>query len=292
MKCKVCKRRKAIPINGLRYCDVCFLRIYERKVERLIEKFKLINKGERILVAVSGGKDSISCAFILKKFEIKFGHTIEALHINLGIPEYSKEAQNVVKEFCKSNKIPLHIVNIKNTIGKTIEELACGRGRPICAICGVVKRYIMNKFTLKNRFDKYATGHNMDDVLEYFFKNWVSGNFIWIGKLKPLTKSIHQSLATKIRPLFECSETENRTYTYLMKIKVLERKCPYALKNKWKLAINMIEKTVPGFKLRFVKSLEKTGFFPEEKKISMCKLCSGPTDKEICGFCRLIHSSK
>ena len=291
VKCRICKERKAtIIVNGFHYCNECFLKVYERKVERLIKRFKLIRNGERVLVAVSGGKDSLSCAFILKKFEKKFGHTTEALHINVGIPKYSEEAQKIVKKFCKINEISLHVINVKETTGKTVRELAYGRGRPICAICGVVKRYLMNKFTLDNKFDKYATGHNMDDILEYFFKNWIAGDFAWIGKLKPITPSIHKNLATKIRPLFECSEKENRVYASLMGIRIVEKTCPYALKSKWKPIIDAIEEKMPGFKLRFVKSLEKTDFFPEGKKINECKICGGPTDKEICSFCRLTRS--
>jgi len=256
----------------------------------LIKRFKLIRENEKVLVAVSGGKDSLSCAFVLKKFENKFGHRTEALHINVGVPKYSEEAEKTVRKFCKENGIPLHVVNVKEMTGKTVKELAYGRGRPICAICGVVKRYIMNKFTLENGFDKYATGHNMDDVLEYFFKNWVAGDFAWIGKLKPISPSIHPSLATKIRPLFECSERENEVYASLMGIKIVEKNCPYALRSKWKPLLNLMERKMPGFKLRFVKSLEKADFFPEGKKLRSCEICGGPTDKEICSFCKLTRS--
>jgi len=288
LKCRICKRKRAtLTIGRIHYCDECFLRIYERKVDRVIKKFGLLNPKDKVVVAVSGGKDSTSCAYLLKKFEKKYDITVEALHINLNIRNYSDEVEDATKKLCINNDIPLHIVNIKDYISANVRTLSNRTSRPICSICGTIKRYIMNKTARILGATKLATGHNMDDILEFFFKNWIGRNYNWISKLKPITESNHPRVISKIRPLYECSENENRHYAILNDISFRKIKCPYSMRNRWKDAINTFESMISNFKINFLKSLQEFEFPEIKEKINECKLCGEITNMEVCSFCRI-----
>ncbi|MCD6403218.1 MAG: adenine nucleotide alpha hydrolase family protein [Candidatus Aenigmarchaeota archaeon] len=288
MRCSICKKNDAVIfIRRKGYCKECFIRIYERRVERLVKRFKLVEKGDRVMVAVSGGKDSLSAALILNKLKDKIGFEVELLFIDLGIPTFSNVSKKSVEKFAKMAGLELHTIILKDYVGKSLVELKRG-SRPMCAVCGIVKRYIMNKYPKEHGFNKVATGHNADDMVEFFFTNWLSGNFEWISKLKPIIPSTHPKLLAKVRPLFECTEEENRAYAKLNELPIVQAKCPFKPSHKWKKIVNEIERKVPNFKLNFVKSLER---FPEieyESVLRECKICGEPSSSEVCSFCKVV----
>jgi len=290
MRCFVCKKPTDLKIIRP-ICKDCFIKLYERKVERLIKKFELIKKGERILVAVSGGKDSLSCAHVLNKLKHLLGFTMECLYIDVGILTCTNErTERVIKKFCEDRKLKLNVVRVKDLLGKKLEKLSKERRRPICSICGVVKRYIMNKFARENGFDKLATGHCADDMVRFFFKNWLGKKFDWIAKLKPIIPSEHPKIVTRIRPLFECTEEENLAYITINNIMIAPcSRCSYFLRrDKWNEILKLIDDKKPDFKINFVKSLEEVELkIKEESKLKECKKCGEPTSEEICAFCKL-----
>jgi uncharacterized protein (TIGR00269 family) len=251
----------------------------------------LIENGDKILVAISGGKDSLSCAHILSKLRNSLGFTMECLHIDVGILACTNErTENVVKKFCEKREIPYHIVRVKDILGKKLEKISRKRRRPICSVCGLVKRYIMNKYARENGFNKLATGHCADDMVRFFFKNWLSKHFDWIAKLKPIIHSNHPKVMTRIRPLFECLEAENLVYGRINNITIAPcSRCSYVLrKDKWNDILRLIDTKKPDFKINFVKGLEEVEFkIAEEMKLRECAKCGEPTSQKICGFCRL-----
>ena len=133
----------------------------ETNVKQTLKKIK-VNKKERILVALSGGKDSTIVAYILKKF----GYNIEGFHINLRMGNYSEKCLEVVKELCKQLEIKLYLYDIKKEMGGSMCYLRSAiqhskKGLKNCAICGVIKKWILNKKARKLKADKIATGHNL-----------------------------------------------------------------------------------------------------------------------------------
>jgi len=289
MRCRICKKRATIKIKGFAYCEDCFNKMFYRRVERLIKKFKIIRKGERILIAISGGKDSNTCAYVLKKLEEKYQFELQVFHINLGLPP-SKVWENTVKEFCKKNDLPLHILNFEKVAKEDVAIISTRTSRPVCSVCGLVKRYWMNKFARENGFDKLATGHNADDILSFFFKNWTSKNFEWIWKLKPITPSTHKKVVTKIRPLYELDEEEILTFAKINGVEFSKVKCPFSMKNKWKEIGNFAERKIRGFKVNFLRALEELEVPVKTEEFKECKICGEPTNMEVCSYCRLIRN--
>ena len=290
MKCVACKRPAQVKIIWP-FCRDCFLRHYERRVERVIKRYSLIEAGDRILVCVSGGKDSLSCAHILSKLRKVLKFQMEVLYIDVGISSCTNErTQEIVRAFCEERDVALHIFRFSDFFSFSLEEASRKLRRKLCSLCGAFKRYTFNRFARENNFNKIATGHCADDAVRFFFKNWFSGNFSWIDKLKPHTASNHSKLVERIRPLFETLEEENLLYTQFNHIVVAGcSRCSYFLrKDKWNGVLKVMEEKRPGFKLDFVRSLSRVRFFLKENKtLKECSLCGEPTDQDICSVCRI-----
>lgn len=290
MKCTSCKKEAEIKII-YPFCKECFIRHYEKRVKKLIKKFKLIREGDKILVAISGGKDSLSCAYILNKLKENFNFKLEALHIDVGIQKCTNvRTRNIVENFCREANIEFHFLKFQDILSiNNIEDVLKKFKRPICSICGMLKRYIFNKFARENNFSKIATGHCADDITKFFFKNWFSQNFDWISKFKPLIPSQHPKIVTRIRPLFECLEIENLTYAKFNNLTIAGcSQCSFFLrKDKWDRLLKLIDSEKPDFKINLVRGLEIIEFKIKESRLIECEICGEPTNQEICGVCKL-----
>src|SRR6185295_5662465 len=104
---------------------------------------------ERILVAVSGGKDSLALWDIL----LKLGYRADALYVDLGIGGYSEQSHAKVTKFAEavagSHKTTLHLHTVKQEAGAGIKELAQLIHRPTCSTCGTIKRYQFNRVAVE-----------------------------------------------------------------------------------------------------------------------------------------------
>ena len=149
MVCKKCSEKPVIQLTNspVQLCRSCFLRYFEKKTLKTIRKYGLINYKDHIVVALSGGKDSLSLLHILKKISVrKTDITLSALLIDEGIKDYRDKSIKDAKAFCKKQKIKLHIVSYKTEIKKTLDDLKKQFQDTIpCSMCGVLRRYLLNK---------------------------------------------------------------------------------------------------------------------------------------------------
>ena len=275
---------------------------YLRKIFRTIEKYKLVEKNDRIFVALSGGKDSAALLFALKKFkeERNLDIDIVGFHINLGTIGSEKVAEIVEKQ-CELAGVKLITFDLKEE-GIDSYEIAKRSKRPVCSVCGVVKRYLMNKIPRELGATKVATGHNCDDMLVFFIKNVLGMNFSWIGKFRPKVESKNPKLLTKIRPLFFATRKENEEFVKHLGIPyVQESLCIYfkdklrlfKKTNKWYDIFDGLENENPGLKERLLNSIIKMSeYFKSEEQLKLCKICEEPTNSEICAFCKLSSAIK
>ena len=289
MLCR-CGEEAVIRLKQYRrsFCSRCFVEFYENKVEGFIRKHRLLRPGERVFVAVSGGKDSASCLAVLKRLSEKFAIELSAFHINLGIGEYSRRVEEASRRLCEKLDVELEVVDVKAVYGVGVEEVAKSSRRKPCSACGIIKRYLMNKIPRELGADRLATGHNLEDTVEFFFKNWASGNYFWLSKQKPLLPSNHPKVLTKIKPLFERSEKENETYAKILNLPYEEGKCPHSVVSRWREVGEIVEERVPGFKLSIARGLEKLNIVVDAPRFKSCKVCGEPSSGDVCSFCRLI----
>lgn len=287
MKCRFCESEAYIRLHypKMLLCREHFIEYFERKVRRTIERYKLLKPDEKILVVISGGKDSAVTAYVLKKL----GYSIECLHINLGIGEYSEESEEYAKRQCELIGAKLHIVRIRELLGAGIGELKTRR--PTCSYCGITKRYIFNRFAYENGFDAVATGHNLDDEVSFIFSNIMHWNTDYLGKQGPLLPG-EGRFVKKVKPLYELTEREVVYYALAVGLEYIVHECPHArgaTTIEYKEILNAMEEKRPGTKINFIKGfLRKKHLFERElNKLKECKVCGMPAQGEKCSFCRV-----
>ncbi len=285
-RCKFCGAEAYIQLRSprLAMCREHYRDYVNRKVERTIHRYRMFTHDDRILVAVSGGKDALAVALTLKSLDYRF----ECLHINLGIDGYSDYSGEIVREQCESVGMPLHTVHLRELVGRGIGEMRTRR--EVCSYCGMTKRYIMNKFAWDNDFTVIATGHNLDDESAFLLGNVLHWNTGYLSRQGPYLPS-GDRLVARAKPLYELTNYEVEMYVNLFNLPVTEKPCPHAKGAKSILyaeVLNEIENTSPGTKLNFVKGFLKNRhlFQEEDVQLNRCSVCGMPTLGDKCSFCR------
>ena len=303
MKCKKCGRKAAInmPQHRMALCKDHFLEWVPEQTARFIKKYWMFGPEERILVAVSGGKDSLSLWDILHRL----GYHADGLYLCLGIDggiNYSTRSQQLTEKFACERGLTLHVVNVQEQTGRTIPQWneinLRGREKP-CSLCGLVKRHEMNRVARDLGYDVLATGHNLDDEASVLFGNTLNWSSDFLLRQGPVLAET-PGLARKVKPLCRFYEREMTAYALLRGIEYIYEECPYAAGASsiyYKELLNQLENHRPGAKLAFyLKFLEarKSGFFAEREgvedvELHPCLHCGQPTSApELCSFCRMI----
>ncbi len=303
MYCKICKsknkKEKAaiyIKHHRLALCKQHFIDWFEKQTEKTIKKFKMFSKREKVLIAVSGGKDSLALWFALHKL----GYETYGFHISLGIEKwnYSDDSLKTCRKFADRIKRPLIIFNLKEELGYSIEEIAKGAGRrDTCSVCGTFKRYLMNKICKEKGFKIIATGHNLDDESSLLLSNTMRWEVGYLGRQYPVLPELGK-FARKVKPFCFFTEKETVSYAIVNKIEFFEKGCPNAkdaTSKTYKIALAYLEHEMPGTKLRFYKEFlsKARPIFEKELKetleLNECEICGMPTTAPICSVCRILE---
>jgi tRNA-5-methyluridine54 2-sulfurtransferase len=304
MKCKKCGNKASVHMrqHKLALCKDHYLEWIPEQTGRFIKKYHMFTPDEKILVAVSGGKDSLSLWDIL----VRLGYQADGLYLGLGIDggiEYSHESQRLTEKFANEHGLKLHVVDIEKEYGHSIPVLSDasrrGHNKP-CAVCGLAKRHEMNRIARDLGYDVLATGHNLDDEAAVLFGNTLSWSADYLLRQGPVLPA-SEGLARKVKPLCRFYEREMTAYSLARGIDYIYDECPFAEGSKqifYKEALNQLETARPGAKLTFyLKFLEakKSGELFIEKNIEQahlhaCPSCGQPTSAPgLCSFCRMIE---
>ncbi len=268
----------------------------EKKVKDTIEKYKLISKKDKVVVAASGGKDSSVVLYLLKNL----GYNVSALFIDLGIGNYSKKNRENIIKFCEKEKIKLNIVSFKEEFGYSlcyIRDILKEKDRNMkaCTVCGILRRYLLNKKAREMKADKIVTGHNLDDEAQAILMNLFKANTNVSARLGPMVGVVKdKKLIPRIKPLYFVSEEEVKEFSMKKKFPVLYDKCPCvveAYRNHVRNLLNEYEKKNKGTKENIVLSF--LDILPSLRKkysgeLNYCKKCGEPSSGDVCNKCLLM----
>ncbi len=293
MKCPRCKTTAAValPSHNAGFCPECFKVFFSRQVAKAIKERQLFSKEDKILIALSGGKDSLALA---RELQLQ-GYNTAGLHMDLAIPGSSDKARDHVERFCRDFGVDLHVLEMEKE-GLPIPVVEKKFNRPVCSLCGRIKRYYFNKFALDHGFNVLATGHNLDDEAARLFSNVMRWDVSHLGSQGPDLPA-EQGFVRKVKPLYRLSEFETANYSFLAGIDYCYSPCPYskgASFTYYKTLLDELEYEQPGRKISFYEGFLNRGrqaFARQDEqqggKPRPCPGCGYPTTGEICGICRI-----
>jgi uncharacterized protein (TIGR00269 family) len=303
--CTICGEKDAVfgrKYSGEKLCGRCFCRSIEGKVRKAISKYEMLKPKDRILVAVSGGKDSVTLLHILAKIEKAYPATVSAGTVDEGIREYRSEALKIAKRNCRKLGVEHIVTSFKELFGYELDEIVelvqrkGEKGLTPCSYCGVLRRRALNTIAREADVDKLVTAHSLDDETQTLLLNVVHGDPMRIARSKPVLDVIHPKLVQRVKPLCQVPEKEVAFYAYLNKIEFQCIACPYAqtaLRNDIRAMLNNMEHKHPGTLYTVFNSMERIRpaleAFAEEVKLHECKMCGEPTIGDLCRPCQLLQ---
>ena len=289
-KCLNCEKEVVFVLPSL--CRNHFSEYVEEKVFSTIYKYHLLEAGEKIVVAASGGKDSLTLLHILSK-----KYLLECLSVDEGIENYREKTISVLRKFCGERNIPLTVVSYKEEFGGNLDKFLSGKGAP-CSTCGTFRRYLLNKYA--KEYDKICTGHNMDDEAQAVIMNLIRPNIEAMAKTGPVSGiSKNKSFVQRVKPLYFLREKEIVTYAFLNGIPLDFDECPHAgesYRAKVRDLLNDYEARNPGTKQGivdfFISILPKIKSSVRINGVNSCICCNEPSKEEVCNTCKILQSKK
>jgi len=295
--CSKCQKPAVtfIRYNGTHLCKDHFIDYFEKRVKKDIKKQGKTKKDSRIAIAVSGGKDStVTLNIINDIFSIRANIDLFCITVDEGIRGYRDESIDFVKRNCKKLGIEHHIISFKDTVGKTMDEIALKRDElGECSYCGVFRRLCLNKKSKELEIDKLVTGHNLDDMAQSILMNFVNGDMQKLARLGP-HKKIQPGLVPRMLPLRSIPEKEVLLYAIIKNIEFHDAECPYstrALRGVFRDIIDGLEYKNPGTKHSILNSYSDIKDILLEKyppaDLNKCLKCGEPTSQKLCKACIL-----
>jgi len=293
MRCKICGGKPVIYMkhHRLALCDKDFTAWFERYTERTIKEFRMFKKEDSILVAVSGGKDSLALWYVLNKT----GYKADGLYIDLGIGEYSRKSREKAEKLSERIGKRLIVKKLSEDI-LPLPDLINLSNREACSLCGVLKRYNFNKVAEEYGYNVVATGHNLDDEASSLLANVINWNIKYLRKKEPVLRE-EGGFVRKVKPFCKFTEKETALYCILNGIDFIEEECPFSEDAStifYKHILNDIEERFPGTKMRFyieyakkIKPVFEKTHISQMPELKRCSICGQPSPSEICPVCKL-----
>ena len=300
MQCSKCQNTVVYTrkYSGESLCSECFSNSILRKAAKTISKYKMIKNGDLVCVGVSGGKDSLVLLDTLKKMSQSHNFKIIAVTIDEGIPGYRDEALDIVKEFCTKLDVEFKIYSYKDLFDLTLSEsldLRESEKTSSCSICGILRRRSLDHAAKEIGANVIATGHNLDDTLQTFLINTLSGDTSKIGWMDPENQGKE---LRKIKPLSEIYESEIVFYAFTNNLPFQSEPCPHmneGIRTEIREFLNSLEDHRSGIKNNMYHSILKISNIiktVDEKEKRICQICGNSCSGTICSVCSMISNLK
>ena len=293
LKCNRCENQSAYSrkYSGESLCSECFSQSILRKTAKTISKYDMIEYGHKVCIGVSGGKDSLALLYILNKMSKTHHFKIEAATIDEGIPGYRNEALEIVKQYCMKLDVKHKVYSYSDLFDVSLDEaLKLRNGEKIssCAICGTLRRRALDAASEDMNADVVATAHNLDDAVQTFLINLMSGDterIIW--------QDPGAANSNRIKPFCQIYEQEIVFYAFANKIPFQTEPCPHmdeGIRTQIRNFLNSMENSHSGIKNNLYMSALKISsqMSPQGKQKSPCQKCGSMCTSTICSVCQTL----
>ncbi len=314
-KCSICGKPAVISRHheGRSLCRRHFMESVERNARRYIGKYRMIESGDKLGVALSGGKDSAVTLHLIKNILGKRKDvSLCAISVDEGIAGSRDLAIRKAKQLCAKLKVKHYVFSFRKELGMTLDtKLKKKRvtAEGACGICGITRRWLLNKKARGLDLTKLALGINLNDEAESILMNYVRGDMLWASRLGPVTNysicksgdSCRRSLQSagslfipRIKPLRMIPELEIELYAKLAGLPFMPKHCKYrgGIRIDVEKALDTLEKKYPGTMFTVVATFDRIlpgirSAVTREGEILKCRKCGEPASKTICKKCEI-----
>ena len=321
--CSRCTKNRAVMTrySGEHVCKACFLKEVEDKVRKTMAHHKMLDANDKLVLALSGGKDSTVLARTISKIhgnllhqQAMNGHPPVAITIDEGIVNYRAESIAIARTTCADLGIDHVVFSFKDEFGMDLDEMVAAMesdgflekmdkkqpvgqlknafkiiGKP-CSICGVLRRRVLNDLAAGLHATKLATGHNLNDEAETFLINLFKGDINRMGRAGTVLND-DESLpfVKKIKPLQNVLQQDIVLYLYYTGGDFQDSPCPYARDNVFRGEARSILARLEGNHAGTLFNIKKfmDVVYPvlaqstDQKQFTACSKCGAPKSKDL-----------
>ncbi|OBZ84838.1 Cytoplasmic tRNA 2-thiolation protein 1 [Choanephora cucurbitarum] len=297
--CVLCTKRRAVlkrPKTGQQICQECFYYVFETEIHHTIKDSNLFQRGERVAIGASGGKDSTVLAHIMKTLNDRYDYGLDLylLSVDEGITGYRDDSLETVKRNQQQYELPLKIVSYQELYGWSMDEIVSEVGRKNnCTYCGVFRRQALDRGAVMLGVNHIVTGHNADDIAETILMNIFRGDIARLGRCTEIVTQ-GESNIRRSKPFKYTYEKEIVMYAYFKKLDYFSTECiysPNAYRGHARIFLKDLEAIRPSAIIDIIKSGEafeiKTGTkMPTQ---TVCDRCGYMSSNKLCKACMLLE---
>lgn len=295
--CAICTEPAVVFLKtqGRHLCGNHFREDLEARVLRGIRENIMIRDGDRIAVALSGGKDSTALLLLLDKMVQEYNDvSLVAITIDEGIAGYRIDTVNSAVRLAADLGIEHHIISFPDLFGASLDNFLMGKETQACTVCGILRKKALATAAQRAGADRLATGHNLNDEAQSVLMNVLRGD---LPRLIRDSAKETGSFIPRIKPLQDISEKEIAVYLMVRDAWSDLPECPYtryALRAEVRTMLSKLEYQYPGTMKRLIQSrktlsacLKKTDV---QGPLRHCRKCGDPCSGELCQVCTLLPS--
>jgi len=296
IKCDKCSGQAIIyqKYSGKHLCTKHFEEDVHRKVKQVLRSYRIFNKNCKVVVAVSGGKDSTALLHILHSlFSSRKDVELIALSIDEGIEDYRPLTIDASRSVAKRLDVPLVVKSFQDVYKITSDQMAAqNHAQAPCTFCGVLRKSLLNRTARELGADALATGHNLDDEAQTVLLNYIKGDIDRLYRLRPSREL--NGMVPRIKPLRRVPEKEMAIYAITHDLPLGHGSCPHiprAIRLEVKNMLNDLEFKHPGTKYSIMRGFDRIlQLRPPGESFQPipCSKCGEPSSDGICQCCRLL----
>lgn len=272
-----------------------------------MKKFRMFERGDRVALALSGGKDSFVLLDVMHVLHDP--SKLVGISVVEGIPGYNRsEDVDRLRKYALERGVDLVVTSIEELTGYTLSEIverAARAGLRVspCTFCGTLRRRAINCMARQLGVDKVATAHNLDDEAQTALMNILRGDLVRLFRQHPLSPSFSELFVRRVKPLRRVYEWENAMYALLKGFRFQEVECPYitsrpTMRAKVREWAYELEERSPGALLRIMDLVDRLAEALKDElrglpRLPTCGRCGEPTahGRSVCKVCELLESA-